>query len=183
MAKNSDILKAARNLPYLENYIKWMTSAENRQPNVGKGAAKKASQKLLVTPFTLRLPDGNHAFASGALPTWEKYQAAIGGHAIALTAANAGTAFRLERFTAARIHIITGRIPAGERGTVKKSHITGRQYTTRGGHSTSLPFGKAAANDTEDAVFATLSVDIRQESATGVEITFTPEKSSPVSAA
>lgn len=183
MPKNSDILNAARNLPYLENYIKWMTSAENRQPNIGKGAAKKQSQKLLVVPFTLRLPDGTHAATSGALPTWEKYQAAIGGHAVAVTAANVATAFKLERFTAARIHIITGRTPAGERGIVKTSHITGRKYTTRGGHSTSLPFGKAAAADTEDAVFATLSADIRQESATGVEIAFTPEKSSPVSAA
>ena len=178
----SDILKAAKDLPYLENYIKWMTSTENRQPNVGKRGAKKPSQKLGVIPFNLGLQGNQLAYESGALPTWEAHAAQIGNHAVALTAANVANVIKLERYSAARVIIVSGR---STEIIVKTSHITGRKYGTKGGHSTSLPFGKGGKDDpaTEEAAFAVISAAIKGSSTTGIEITLKPEKFSAVSVA
>jgi|SRR5919199_4208137 hypothetical protein len=176
----SDILKAARDLPYLENYIKWMTSAENRQPNIGKRGARKASQKLGVIPFNVPLGAGQLAYESGALPTWEAHRGEIGNHAVALTATNIKTTVRLERYSAARVIILTGR---GATGTEKVSHITGRKYMSHGGTSTSLPFGKPseASTDTEEATFGTIAAAIRGAATAGVRVTLKPEKFASIS--
>lgn len=179
----SDILKAARDLPYLENYIAWMTSAENRQPNVGKGKPRKKSQKLAIVPFTIGLPANQYAVDSGALDSWEKYSAQIGNHARVITTALAANTIPLDRFSAARVHVTTG---MSTEPIVKTSHITKRKYTSHGGTSTSLPFGKTseAATETEADVFALIEVNIATELAGAAHrITLTPEKSRIVSVA
>jgi hypothetical protein len=152
-----------------------MTSAENRQPNIGKRGARKPSKKLGVVPFNVPLLAGQLAYESGALPTWETYRAELGTHTVELTAGNVKNAVRLERYSAARIIIVSGRSATG---TQKTSHITGRKYMSHGGTSTSLPFGKAseAAAETEEATFAAISAAVRGANTTGIRVTLKPEK-------
>lgn len=182
MGRPTRILKAAIDLPYLENYIKYMTSAENRQPNIGKRGARKASQKLGIVPFNIALQGNQLAYDSGALPTWEAHAAQIGNHATALTAANAANVIKLAHYKAARVNIVSGR---STQLIEKQSHITGRKYTTHGGTSTSLPFGKGGKDDpaTEEAAFAAISAAIKTSATTGLIVTLKPEKFSAVSVA
>lgn len=150
----SRILSAATLYPQLKNYLNYIQTMDDRNPNVGQGRPRPASQVLFIRPFNYNLPVGQMHKTSGAQPTFNSYssEGQIGSRVTSVTPTGDGNVVDLDNFKPARVIITTGRSTTG---TVKTSRITKAKYLSYGGTSTSLPFGKANDTDTyADAVAA-----------------------------
>lgn len=167
----SRIQQAARYQQALNNYVAYVQGKSERQPNIGNGKKRDASQTLYIRPFGVPATSSDLFTVSGSLPTWEEFSGIISGHAVA-TVATGKTAVKVRGFKASRVIIITGR---AQDGTVKESHITKTKYLSYGGKSRSLPFGRAADADTELSVFTTIKSALTP-AGSGNRVYLSPEK-------
>jgi hypothetical protein len=169
--KYSRILQAAKYYSAIDNYIKYITDASKRGQNVGEGKARAASKILFIEPFGVKLGTDVEAQVSGASTTWAQRQAIFALHTKD-TIANTVTPVKLDGFQAARVVITTGRSTTG----VKKiSKVTGMSYLDYGGASTSLPFGRKNATETQAEAFDELKTAVLSAVA-GALVTLQPEK-------
>jgi hypothetical protein len=169
--KYSRILQAARYYSAIDNYIKYITDASKRGQNVGEGKARAASKILFIEPFGVKLGTDVEAQVSGSAATWNSRQAIFTLHTKD-TIAGTVTPVKLEGFKAARVVISTGRSTTG----VKKiSKVTGMSYLDYGGSSTSLPFGRKNATETQQEAFDELKASVLGAVA-GALVTLQPEK-------
>lgn len=115
------------------------------------------SQQLFVLPFSRELPANYFVKASAFNAVVTSYLAKVNAGAAvrARDTLTLGTQFaiRLDGFSAARVSIRTGRASTGTRETSKTS---GLRYTSYGGSSRSIPFGKANATETMDEAFTAI---------------------------
>jgi hypothetical protein len=147
----SRILSAAKYYPAIDNYIKYITEAARRGANVGNGRPRPESALAYLKPFSLDLPNTIYAQVSGNAATLTARRGATDNRVLtALATGNTG--IRIDRFRAARAVIRTGMGP----GTKATSKITGMPYKDYGGVSTSIPFGRNSATDTEGEAFASI---------------------------
>lgn len=154
--KYSRILQAAKYYSAIDNYIKYITDASKRGQNVGEGEARAASQILYVSPFGVSLGTNTVAQVSGAKPTWDSRQAIFALHTKDVIV-DPVRAVRIDGYRAARVVITTGRSTTGIR---KTSKVTGMAYLDYGGKSTSIPFGRKNATETEGEAFTDLKSDL-----------------------
>ncbi len=148
----SRIVQASRYQLALESYVAYIEGKANRQPNIGSGRTRDASQTLFVTPFSVNLGSTVKLQVSASQPAWAEHEGAFGDHTVAVLPGG-DTSVRLRGVKAARVTIVTGRKTKPD---VDESHITKMKYLNYGGTSRSIPFGRAAAGDTEVAVFETI---------------------------
>lgn len=156
----------------LENYIAYLQNAATRTPNIGGGKARDPNQVLFVQPFTLQLGANDRLQVSASRTAWTEYTAAFGTH----TTTSAGTgnvSFKIRGFRPAKVNIVTGRSTANR--TVATSKVTKAKYLSYGGTSRSVPFGKAAATDTEELVFEVIRSEIAVPDS-GILCYMVPEK-------
>jgi hypothetical protein len=169
--KYSRILQAAKYYSAIDNYIKYITDASKRGQNVGEGKARAASKILFIEPFGVKLGTDVEAQVSGASTTWTQRQAIFALHTKD-TIANTVTPVKLDGFRAARVVITTGRATTGTR---KVSKVTGMAYLDYKGTSTSLPFGRKNATETQAEAFDELKTAVLSAVA-GALVTLQPEK-------
>ena len=170
--KYQRILQAAKYFAAIDNYIKYIQDASKRGSRVGTGQARVASQKLFIDPFGIALAADQVVPQSGALPTWTTYSADIGTRATAAAPVNGDLIVPVADYKAARVIITTGRLTQGVK---KTSKVTGMPYLDYGGKSTSLPFGRKDAADTQSAAFLELKTAI-QNRTNGAIVTLQEEK-------
>jgi hypothetical protein len=169
--KYSRILQAAKYYSAIDNYIKYITDASKRGQNVGEGKARAASKILFIEPFGVKLGTDVEAQVSGASTTWGQRQAIFALHTKD-TIANTVTPVKLDGFRAARAVITTGRSTTGTR---KVSKVTGMAYLDYKGTSTSLPFGRKNATETQAEAFDELKTALIS-AIPGALVTLQPEK-------
>jgi hypothetical protein len=169
--KYSRILQAAKYYSAIDNYIKYITDASKRGQNVGEGTARAASQILYLEPFGIKLGDDVQAQVSGSSPTWEAHKLKFAGYTFNTIGAT-DTPVKLDGFRAARVVITTGRQTTGTR---KVSKVTGMAYLDYKGKSTSLPFGRKTATDTQESAFSAIKAELIQ-AVPGALVTLQPEK-------
>jgi hypothetical protein len=169
--KYSRILQAARYYSAIDNYIKYITDASKRGQNVGTGKARTASQILYVDPFGISIGAKTVALVSGAKDTWTTRKPNFGTHTKDVLAADS-VAVKVNGFRAARVVISTGRTSSGVR---KVSKVTGMAYLDYGGKSTSAPFGRKNATETESEAFAEIKTLVLA-AVNGALVTLQPEK-------
>lgn len=171
----SNIIAAARNYPYVDNYVKWMTDVTKRGTRVGQGQPRPPSIKLYITPFAVPLPTGQLAEQSASAPAWNTHSAKFGTHTTATRPATDANVIQVRDYTAPRVKIKTG---IKTTGTVKISAQTGKKNLDYGGTSTSIPFGKSAAGDTVEGVFGDIQTAIYGGATppVGTRVTLIPEK-------
>jgi hypothetical protein len=169
--KYSRILQAAKYYSAIDNYIKYITDASKRDQKVGQGKPRAASKILYIEPFGVKLGTDVEAHVSGNLATWNARQAIFALHTKD-TIANTVTPVKLDKFKAARVVITTGRSTTGVK---KTSQITGMAYLDYGGTSTSLPFGRKNATETQAEAFDELKTALIA-AIPGALVTLQPEK-------
>lgn len=180
MAKRfSRILGAAKYYGALDNYMKWIQgTAANRGDRIGTGEPRAASATVYIDPFDINLPVAAARIPQTlAQPTLAN--AALGGVApyasrrdIAAPADPDNIVF-WDGYRAARVIIKTGTLPRAVR---KVSRVTGLPYGSTGGKSTSMPFGRNSATDTQTAAFAEIRTAILA-GVTGSRVSLQPERS------
>jgi hypothetical protein len=168
--KYSRILQAAKYYSAIDNYIKYITDASKRGQRVGSGTPRAASKILYIEPFGVKLGTDVESQVSGAKATWEARQAIFALHTKD-TIANTVTPVKLDGFRAARVVITTGR----GNGVRDVSKVTGMAYLKYGGKSTSLPFGRKNATETEADAFDELKTALIT-AIPGALVTLQPEK-------
>lgn len=167
----SRIMQAARYQAALTNYVEYVTGKTERQPNIGTKGNRPAQTTLYITPFTITL-GANDRIQSGAnSQAWTAHEGAFGSHVVATLPAG-DVAFKIRGFKPAKVVIVTGRLTQGE---VKPSHITKQKYLSYGGTTRTIPFGKAAAGDTEAVTFQTIK-DLIAPAGSTTKVYLSPEK-------
>lgn len=169
----SRILQSARYYGAINRYMQWVSGQTTRGTRIGQGQPRPASTKLYLEPFGLALPTGAKVVATAATPTWNNYAANVGTHASATAPGDESLIIRPEGFRAARVVVKTG---MANQATVKTSNVTGLQYGSYGGTSTSVPFGKKTASETQTAAFLEIETAIGAGLSGNFKISLTQEK-------
>lgn len=147
------IIQSARYYAAVDNYIKYITDASKRSVNVGSGRNRPPSQRLFIDPFGIAMAAAQRVPVSAARPSWEAYSARFAGRTAAAGPADGNDILKPDGFSPARLVIVTS---LSNNPVVKTSRITGMKYANYGGSSTSIPFGRKDATDTEAAAFEEL---------------------------
>lgn len=169
----SRILQSARYYGAISNYLQWIQGQTTRGQRIGQGEPRAASIKLYLEPFGVGIPTGAKVMASAAQPTWNTYATAVGTHASATAPVEESNILRLDDYKAARVIIKTG---LSNQPTVKTSNVTGLQYGSYGGRSTSVPFGRKNTTETELAAFTEIETAVGANLAGNFRISLSREK-------
>ena len=141
------LAKAKQNAVYWDNYVNYLTSLDDRQPNIGQGDPKPPQTELYVKPFALELDTDQYLKVNGTSERWTAYQSSFTGYAKDSLNAGSGEIFlKLRNVTPAKIVVKTGMSSTNRVVTAK---TTKRKYVTRGGKAGSIPFGVKTATETE----------------------------------
>jgi hypothetical protein len=169
----SRILQSARYYGAINRYIQWVQGTTTRGQRIGQGDPRPASVKLYLVPFGVALPANAKAVSSAAQPSWNSYSAAIGTHATATAPSDESLIIRLEDYKAARVIVKTN---MSNQATVRTSNVTGLQYGSYGGKSTSVPFGRKNGTETELAAFTEIETAIGANLSGNFRISLSKEK-------
>ena len=146
MGSLTNLAAAKREAIYYDNYVNYLNSLDDRQPNIGQGQDKPPQVEVLFKPFGLTLTATQHLAANATAERWTAYNAAVGARAKAIPGGT-DVILPIKSFKPARIVIKTG---VGAK-RVETSKRTGRKYVTRGGTSGSIPFGQDGAESELEA--------------------------------
>lgn len=153
--------------------MQWVQGQTTRGNRIGQGQARPASIKLYLEPFGLSLPTGAKVMASAAVPSWNSYATGIGTHATATAPTDEANIIVPEGFRAARVVVKTGR---SNQAIVKTSNVTGLQYGSYGGRSTSVPFGRKNGTEEQSGAFLEIKTAIAGNLSGNFLISLTQEK-------
>ena len=146
MGVPSNLASAKREAAYFDNYINYLNTLDDRQPNIGQGEDKPPQVKVYIKPFGLTLTATQYLSANATAARWTAYNSAVGTRAKA-TPGGTDVELPIQSFKPARIVIKTG---VGAK-RVETSKRTKRKYVTRGGTSGSIPFGQDGSETELDA--------------------------------
>lgn len=135
---------------YWDNYVNYLATLDDKQPNIGNGTPKPPQILLYIKPFALDLHTDQFLSAYGTNTTWSTQTAKFTGYT---TAALTGDqiALKLKNVRPARVVIKTGMTT---NSVVKTSKATKRKYLSRGGTAGSVPFGKNGSTEEANAFAA-----------------------------
>lgn len=176
--KYSRILSAAKYYGAIKNYIAWIEgTATRRGDRIGTGEPRAASRIVYIDPFGINLPDATSrvpqtlsavTFANANMGGIAPYV----GRRDANPPADPDDVVFWANYKAPRIIIRTGVNP---RAVEKKSRVTGLPYGSYGGKSTSMPFGRLNATDTQTAAFTEIRTAILA-AIVGSRVSLQPER-------
>jgi hypothetical protein len=167
----SRILTAARYYGAIDNYIKYIQDTTKRGSRVGTGTNRPKSKALFVDPFGIALATNQVVRQTASESAFTTYSSALGSRTTAVAPTNGDLIIPVADYKAARVVITTGR----GNGVKATSNVTGLPYLKYGGKSTSLPFGRKDAPDTQSAAFAEIRTAILNIT-NGAIVTLQPEK-------
>ncbi len=142
----SNLARAKQLAVYWDNYVNYLSTVDDRQPNIGQGTPKPPQTKLYLIPFDKDLAANQYLEANGTASRWSTFGASFAGYTKA-TLAGTDTTLNI-RFTPARVVIKTGLSTTKQVVTAK---TTKRKYITYGGEAGSIPFGTTGAQEELDA--------------------------------
>lgn len=169
----SRILSSARYYSAISRYISHVQGTATRTSRIGQGEPRPISQKLYVMPFAVSLAAGQKVPVTAAQPTWNTYAGQFTGRTDATTPANENLIIKLDDYAAARVVIKTG---MRSQATVATSQVTGLQYGSYGGRSTSIPFGKKTDTDGMLAAFTEIKTGLTPSMSGNYAISLIKEK-------
>ena len=141
------LAKAKQQAVYWDNYVNYLDSIDDKQPNVGNGNPKPAQTELYIKPFGIDLDTDQYLKVNGTTERWSSYQTQLTGYAKDDLNESGGEFFlKLRNVSPAKIVIRTG---MSTTGTVKTAVATKRKYVSYGGTAGSLPFGRQTAGENE----------------------------------
>lgn len=158
MGISSKLASAKREAVYFDNQVEYLSTLDDRQPNIGQGEDKPPQTPLYIKPFAFELTPTQFIRENATAARWTTYKAEIGNRAVD-TVADTAKIIPFRGFTPARIVIKTG-VGAKQ---VKTSKSTKRKYVSRGGTSGSIPFGNNGTETEQeayDAIYAALIAKI-----------------------
>lgn len=156
----SRIKKGAYYNGALQRYIQYLQEAATRQPRVGNRGALEERQQVFVTPFGKDLAvDGVAATraAETSVTTLAALINAAGTGGEVLTSLGGKTVVATPGFSPARVNYFRN---ASRQVEIETSEFTGKQYLKYTGTRFSCPFGRKAAGDDQDDVFAAIKAGI-----------------------
>ena len=169
----SRILGSARYHAAIDRYIEHLKGTTTRPSRIGKGDPRVASKVLYVAPFGMPLPAGQKVHVTAAAPSWSTYGGRFASRTVDVAPANEALIIKPANFRAARVVIKTG---MSAQMTVKTSGVTGLQYGSYGGKSTSIPFGRKDAADTMIGAFTEIETVIAASLSGNHSVTLSREK-------
>jgi hypothetical protein len=169
----SRILQSARYYGAISRYMSWIQGQTTRGVRIGQGEPRPVSQVLYVTPFAIQLAAGQKVKQTCAQPSWNTYGGRFSTYTTSTAPADAGNIIKPADYRAAHVIIKTGVLG---QATVKTSTITGLQYGSYGGRSTSIPFGKATGSDEQLAVFSAIKTNLETQLSGNYRVSLTREK-------
>lgn len=146
MGISSQLARAKQEAVYFDNYIDYLNTLDDRQPNIGQGTDKPPQTPLYIKPFSFALTPTQFIQENATKARWDSYQTVIGARATDVKSATA-VIIPFKGFRPARIVIKTG---VGAK-RVETSRRTKRKYVTRGGTSGSIPIGKNGDETEQEA--------------------------------
>lgn len=157
MSRYRDIKRGAQLKQALDNYIQHIGTP--RDPNVGSGTPRGPQQVLYIQPFGQDLPLNSRVQTRASQDSWAALSQFIvaGNGAEAETAIETNTVVDLNKFRPARVVWFRN---ATRTVTVARSAVTNQQYLKYNGDRSSVPFGRAAADDDQMDVFNAIKADI-----------------------
>ncbi len=159
MGVPSNLANAKRLAVYFDNYINYLTTLDDRQPNIGQGQDKPPQTELYVRPFALDIDADQFIKVNGTGERWTGFGASFSAYAKdTLNVGGGEVALKIRGVTPARVVIKTG-ISATK--SVVTAKTTKRKYVSRGGTSGSIPFGKGATTDTEVEAYDTIVAAVK----------------------
>lgn len=163
MSRYSDILRGAQLNQALQNYLQYQGTP--RQPNVGGGTPRGPQQNLYIQPFGQDLALNSRIQVRAGQDDWAALSQFIvaGNGAEAETAVGTNTIVSLNKFRPARVVWFRN---ATRATTVATSAVTNQRYLKYNGDRSSVPFGRAAADDDQMDVFNAIKADILSNNAT-----------------
>lgn len=146
MGISSDLARAKQQAVYFDNYVNYLNTLDDRQPNIGQGDDKPPQTAVYVKPFSFELGVSQFIQENATKARWDSYESVIGDRT---TDVLPGTAVIIpfKGFRPARIVIKTG---VGAK-RVETSKRTKRKYVTRGGVSGSIPIGNDGTETEQEA--------------------------------
>ena len=152
------LAQAKRNAVYWDNYVNYLTSLDDRQPNIGQGDPKPPQTELYVKPFALELDTDQYLKANGTSQRWTAYQSSFTGYTRETLNAGSGEIFlNLRNVRPAKVVVKVG-MSTGK--TVVTARTTKRKYVSRGGTAGSIPFGVRTVGETEVEAYNALRAAI-----------------------
>lgn len=147
MGVPSNLAKAKQLAVYWDNYINYLNTLDDRQPNIGNGKSKPPQTELFIQPFGGNFSATQYINPNATSSRWQTYKAAFGTHTKeTINLAGSDTVLTGLKVRPAKIVIKTG-LSTSRRVVLAKT--TKRKYATYGGESGSVPFGKKNNTETE----------------------------------
>ena len=153
----SRILGSARYHAAINKYIAHLQGTTTRPTRIGQGDPRPASKSLYLTPFGLSLLANQKVHVTASGPSWSTYGNRFAARTVDVAPTNEALILRPADYRAARVTIKTG---MSAQAAVKTSAVTGLQYGSYGGKSTSIPFGRKDAADTMVGAFTEIETAI-----------------------
>ena len=146
MGFSAELARAKQAAVYFDNYIKYLSTLDDRQPNIGQGKDKPPQTELYIKPFGLTLTPTQYLARNATTARWDTYKEHVGDRAKD-TKSGTDNVLPIKSFSPARVVI---KIGLGSK-KVQTAATTKRKYVTRGGVSGSIPFGLDGTENEVDA--------------------------------
>jgi hypothetical protein len=157
----TSLAKAKQLAVYWDNYVNYLSTLDDRQPNIGQGKPRPPQTTVYITPFGKDLAANQFLVASATAARWNTFKTAIGNKAKD-TLTGADSVLNLDAVRVAKVVIKTGISTTKQ---IKSSSRTKRKYITYGGEAGSIPFGRNVETDDEYDVYQGLVTAIKANSA------------------
>lgn len=159
MGVPTNLARAKQLALYWDNYINYLTTLDDRQPNIGQGRDRPLQVQLYVQPFGIDLATTQYLEVGGTAEKWTAFKAAFGAHTsdnVDLSGAN--TTLDIGTYRPAKVVIKTGLSTTKQVVTAK---TTKRKYTTRGGISGAVAFGRKNGTELEIEAYEEIRASIK----------------------
>ncbi len=152
----SRLAEAKQLAVYWDNYVNYLSTVDDRQPNVGQGTPKPPQIALFIKPFAFDLATDQFIEANGTASRWATWETAFTNYTKA-SLGSSETALGI-KLSPARVVIKQGMSTTKQVQTAK---TTKRKYITYGGTNGSVPFGLQTGTDNELTLFNTIRTNIK----------------------
>lgn len=157
MAQIGKLAAAKREAVYFDNYLTYLNTLDDRNPNIGQGEATPPQVDLYVKPFGIDLHSTQYLVASGTASRWASYKTLFAPFTKETINEGTENVLDLSRVRPGKIVIKTG---VGAKRVVTAA-TTRRKYTTRGGKAGAIPFGRRLAAENEQEAYSFIRAAIK----------------------
>lgn len=157
MGVPTKLAKAKLLATYWDNYVNYLATVDDRQPNIGQGKSRPPQTQLYIKPFSLSLDTDQYLEANGTSARWATFGAAFNNYTKDTLNTGGGEISLNLKFRPAKVTVKTGMSTSK---TVTTAATTKRKYVTYGGEAGSVPFGKNTT-DLELDVYNTIKTAIQ----------------------